>query len=145
MESQEPQKVGDSTAQKSHQASFDSSIKFSLPQDTAEYMAMVEQFSALVDHAFKNVEAMVSEQYIHDVALRLPSLISLVNTIAMLRGDNDAFTAARPESPERQGELYRLEEMFRTRLEKLISLVEASSERDLYQKHLGEYYYQIKS
>ena len=53
----------------------------------AEYLALVQQYSYLVDHWLSIVEDEIKDAVApHEIVSRLPQLISLVNVIGYFRG-----------------------------------------------------------
>lgn len=118
-------------------------IQFRPPQNQGEYIDMVERFSGLVDKEMKKTESEENPGRIHAIALRLPALISLVNTIGYLRGQDGVFLDIRPEDMHgsgRQGDLYKNEDEFEKRLQNLIDEVGTSEEASFYRETLERYY-----
>jgi hypothetical protein len=118
-------------------------IQFRPPQNQNEYIDMVERFSGLVDKEMKKTESEENPGRIHAIALRLPALISLVNTIGYLRGQDGVFLNIRPEDMHGsgiQGYLYKNEDEFEKRLQNLIDEVGTSEEANFYRETLERYY-----
>lgn len=68
----------------------------------------------------------------------MPAIISLVNTVGYLRGQDGMFLDIRPRT-ENQGEFYKYEDQFETRLDKLIDILMDSDEKDFYIERLESY------
>ena len=118
-------------------------IQFRPPQNKDEYIDLVERFSGLVDQEMKKTESEENPGRIHAIASRLPALISLVNTIGYLRGEDSVFLDVRPEDMRtsgRQGDLYKNEDLFEKRLQNLIDEVGTSDEAKFYRDTLERYY-----
>lgn len=118
-------------------------IQFRSPQNQDEYIDMVERFSGLVDKEMKKTESEENPGRIHAIASRLPALISLVNTIGYLRGQDGVFLDFRPEDmhgSDIQGYLYKNEDEFEKRLQNLIDEVGTSDDASFYRETLERYY-----
>jgi hypothetical protein len=114
-----------------------------LPQNTQEYIDIAEKLSALVDQELSRVESNRHEGRFHDVILRLPAIISAVNTIGYLRGEDGMFLDFRPKDIQEkgvQGALYANEEAFEHRLQALIDYLSTTKEADFYRETLERYY-----
>lgn len=68
----------------------------------------------------------------------MPAIISLVNTVGYLRGQDGMFLDIRPRT-ENQNEFYGYEDLFEKRLNKLIDILMDSDEKDFYQERLESY------
>src|SRR6185295_12970749 len=107
-----------------------------------EYKNLVSRYSWLVDSELALIEKIVKK---HPEAMpveSLPKLISLVNVVGYLRGQDGAFIDIRPDGVANfQNELYENENSFERRLHQIIEIV-CSNEQDL-QKYrvLLEHYY----
>jgi hypothetical protein len=96
---------------------MDFSMKLDLPEDgpqkpeTAEaYMAIARSLTALMLLESHTIEKALRSGEIHIVLQRLPGMISIVNTIAYLRGQDGFFLDERPAGvTDFQKELYGLE------------------------------------
>jgi hypothetical protein len=112
------------------------------PLNTAEdYKVLVEQLSFLVDEEFKKFENITSRDEAESAALSAPKLISLVNTIGYLRGQDNAFIQVRPfEVHEFQNDLYENENSFEKRLNDLINKIKKFGGADTYNRRLREYF-----
>ncbi|MDB5258880.1 MAG: hypothetical protein JWO73_88 [Candidatus Taylorbacteria bacterium] len=89
-------------------------------------MNLVNKYSWLVDSELKKVELNIKEHPAHlDMNIEsLPKLISLVNVIGYLRGQNNAFIEIRPHDViEYQPELYKNEDAFESRLHAIITTI----------------------
>ena len=69
----------------------------------------------------------------------LPKLVSLVNTIGYLRGQDNAFLDVRP-STSVQNELYENESEFEARLTVIIDKIIESGEVEYYKRRMDEYF-----
>ena len=103
-----------------------------------EYKDLVEKFLYLVDSEFEKCESLKNSD-ISGLATSMPKLISLVNTIGYLRGQDNAFVDVRP-SIDFQDELYRNEDLFEKRLYALIEFINSSEARDKYKFCVKEYF-----
>lgn len=111
----------------------------------ADYLAFVDTFCALLDSQLLEFEAQAQDpSQLHSIMFRLPALISLVNTVGYLRGQDDLFLNVRPMTDNQQ-HLYELEQQFETRLGALIQLVLDSHLRDQYIERLQQYYVTTRS
>ncbi len=121
-------------------------INFIQPTTAAEYRTLVEQFSFLVDAELKKFENINSADEAHTAALEAPKLVSLVNTIGYLRGQDNAFLDIRPhEVVEYQKELYANEDSFEDRLKELLNKIVAFGKTDIYNFYMNEYYIKSRS
>ena len=118
------------------------SIEFKKIETVKVYMDLVEKLSYLTDNALKKLEKQVEEKDIWSASHFIPEVISLVNTIAYLRGDSAIFLEYRPDGLEEfQRDLYRNEDVFIARLYKLIEIIsESEKDRKIYKNALKEYY-----
>jgi len=113
-------------------------MEYKLPTTPEEYIAMVQSFAGLADAEMVRAE---EEQDMHTLALRLPGLISIVNVIGYLRGQDNFFLDVRPSGlGAHQSDLYALEDAFEKRLNTLIEKVEASPEAENLKTRLETYY-----
>ena len=131
-----------------------------------EYMSFVEKFITLVDQELSKYEQMVTvekgeitivgqgenkpelfyvKHSIHDVARHMPALISLVNTVGYLRGQDGVFVDFRPSVGGKQKDLYELENVFEKRLEALIDKILGSKEKSFYLERLDSYFTKKRS
>ncbi len=114
-----------------------------LPQNAQEYTDLVEKFSALVDQELSRVESDQREGMDHDIALRLPAIISAVNTIGYLRGQDGMFFDFRPQDiigTGLQGAFYANEDAFESRLQAIINYIGTTKENAFYCERLERYY-----
>lgn len=121
-------------------------IDFIQPTTAAEYRQLVEHFSFLVDAEFKKFENINSSEEAHTAALEAPKLVSLVNTIGYLRGQDNAFLDVRPhEVVEYQKELYANEDGFEDRLKELLKKIVSFGKTDVYNYYMNEYFIKSRS
>lgn len=104
---------------------------------------MVSMFSYCVDMQLRIIEDRFAKNDL-DVS-SMPALISLVNSIGYLRGQDGMFTTFRPLDSEMQRNLYKNEDQFETRLQKLIDAIRDSQYADAYQNRLHEYFIKARS
>lgn len=120
-----------------------SAIQLHLPKNAEEYVDLIEKFSALVDQELTAIEAQQREGEAHTVILRLPALISAVNTIGYLRGEGGMFLDCRPEDIQGTGlqkAFYANEDAFELRLQALIDFIGTTEEAAFYRETLERYY-----
>lgn len=98
-----------------------------------EYQNFVEQVYFLADQELKKAEEIKIKDNHHDLALVLPKLVSIVNIIGYLRGQDNIFVDFRPHVSFQQ-ELYLMEEEFEKRLSQLIDYIKTTDSKDLYAK-----------
>lgn len=109
------------------------------------YRQLVEQFSFLADKELQKYEVWASQGNLHEMALGLPKIISIVNVIGYLRGQDGAFSDIRPKT-DFQPELYKNEDFFEKRLFALITQVNASKqEAPTYKLAVHTYYLKARS
>lgn len=124
-------------------------MEYLLPKTGEEYMSVARNFSSLTDATLATVEAISEPGKTHEIALRLPMLISLVNTVGYFRGDDGGFYDVRPKdmigNRDMQSELYARQDAFESRLQVLIDEVLASKEADFYREKLKEYFVKSRS
>jgi hypothetical protein len=113
------------------------------PETVEEYMVMVKQFSGLVAAELKMVEEDAQKGDVYSVVQRLSGLVSIINTLGYLRGQDGFFLDSRPNglAGEYQRQLYAMEDEVETRLWKLIEFVCNTAEgREQYLSHMHTYY-----
>ncbi len=104
-----------------------------------EYTKLVRNFVTLVDEQLKIWEEDTRDkEYLHHLAGRMPVIISLVNTVGYLRGQDCVFVDIRP-STENQNEFYKYEHLLESRLKKLIDMLMDSDEKEYYIEMLEGY------
>ncbi|MDP2930164.1 MAG: hypothetical protein Q8N56_00950 [bacterium] len=105
-----------------------------------EYTNFVREFVTLLDQQLSVLEKRAGNKAeIHNLASQMPALISLVNTVGYLRGQDGMFLDIRPRT-ENQKEFYGYEDLFEDRLEKLIGIVINSDEKKFYYDRLDSYF-----
>lgn len=119
-------------------------IAFSIPSTEEEYVRLVEQFSGLVDAECRRLEGWVDGDDLASAARALPSLISLVNSVGYLRGQDNVFVDVRPRTT-RQRDLYANEDAFEKRLQSIIDKIVSSPERDALRRRLEEYFVRART
>ena len=113
--------------------------------DAESYLNFVREFVTLLDKQFLVWEQRTENNgSLHELALQLPALISLVNTVGYLRGQDGMFLDIRPRT-ENQQELYGYEDLFESRLRQMIKKVLDSTERQLYVDTLSSYYIKTRT
>lgn len=110
-----------------------------------EYILFVKQFITLLDEQF-NVweEESQHESGLHSLSESMPAIISLVNTVGYLRGQDGVFLNIRPRT-DMQNKLYKLEDIFEKRLQKLIDVLMQSPAKEYYLKRLQKYFIDARS
>lgn len=105
-----------------------------------EYLTLVEQFSWLVDAEMTKYEGILEAGDLNVVIENMPKLVSLVNTIGYLRGQDNAFED-RPHL-ESNKVLYEMEDAFEKRLNAMIDVIRSSDEKYLtwYRNKMDQYY-----
>jgi hypothetical protein len=89
-----------------------------------EYKDLVSKYSWLVDSELLKIETVIKEHPDQANIEALPKLISLVNVVGYLRGQDGAFLDIRPdEVTEYQRELYDNEDAFESRLREIIKTI----------------------
>lgn len=115
-----------------------------LPKNATEYVDLVEKFSALVDQELCNLETNQRDgRYARDIALRMPAIISAVNVISYLRGQDGMFLNYRPQDLSSTGlssAFYGNEDAFEHRLQGLIDYLGTTEENAFYRETLERYY-----
>ncbi len=107
-----------------------------------EYKNLVSTYSWLVDSELAKIEKISKE---HPEAMpveSLPKLISLVNVVGYLRGQDGAFIDVRPDGvADFQNELYENEDSFEKRLHEIIESVCLNEQSQQKYRFLLEQYY----
>lgn len=104
-----------------------------------EYTNFVREFVTLLDKQLSLLEDRErNNENLHDLASQMPAIISLVNTVGYLRGQDGMFLEIRPRT-ENQKEFYVYEDLFESRLKKLIDILMDSDEKDFYIERLESY------
>jgi len=110
-----------------------------------EYTKFVREFITLLDEQFSIWEELAkNESNLYDLARQMPAIISLVNTVGYLRGQDGLFLSIRP-STENQSEFYKYEDEFEKRLEKLIDILMDSDVKDFYKDKLESYLVKLRT
>lgn len=105
-----------------------------------EYKSFVKEFVTLLDKQFAVLEERAeNKENLHDLARQMPAIISLVNTVGYLRGQDGMFLEIRP-LVDNQKDLYDYENLFEKRLEKLIDILMDSDNKDYYIERLESYF-----
>jgi hypothetical protein len=110
-----------------------------------EYVDFVEKFVTLLDKQFTQAESRINDE--NDILgsiNSLPALISLVNTVGYLRGQDGMFLNIRP-SVDSQQTLYEYEDHFEARLKSLIVAVMQSNLHGEYKKRLTTYFVEART
>lgn len=115
---------------------------FESPED---YLAFVDSFVSLLDQQMKLVELRVTDpEQVRDVIFQMPAIISLVNTVGYLRGQDGMFFDVRPATYG-PNPLYGYEGHFETRLYHLIEKILNSAEKNEYIDRLEKYFIQART
>ena len=110
--------------------------------DEEKYVQLFNDFVSLVDKQLERFESETLD--IQTIAKGLPPLISLVNTIGYLRGQDGVFVDFRPQT-EQQTYFYKVEDKYEDRLEKLIQRVMNSDEKGFYEQVLHSYFCKVRT
>jgi len=110
--------------------------------DTQEYEKLFNDFISLVDKQLEYFEK--DDVNMDSLARNLPALISLVNTIGYLRGQDGMFLDFRPHT-DKQSHFYKQEDVYEKRLVSLIERVLGSNAKDYYLKRLHSYYCKVRT
>ncbi len=120
------------------------SLNFKETKTAEEYKDLVERFSLLVDKELRIFEQGVKEGKVAEIIPMMPKLISLVNTVGYLRGQDNAFLDYRPHL-DFQNDLYKNERDFENRLRCLIESIKSSGLAEGYKRCLSEYFIKTRS
>lgn len=105
-----------------------------------DYLNFFNKYITLLDRQLKIAEENIeNEVEIYSIIEMMPALISLVNTVGYLRGQDGMFLNIRPRT-DKQDELYKYEDLFEKRLKKLIDTIMQSKGKDYYLKRLQQYF-----
>jgi len=117
-------------------------MKFTDIKTADEYIDLVGKYSWLVNSELQKLEANVREHPEQINMESLPKLISMINVIGYLRGQDGAFLDSRPEGvSEYQSELYKNEDAFENRLNNIIKTICANPKNlEDYKAILGRYF-----
>ena len=104
-----------------------------------EYYKLVEKLNNLINNEFdKNLNSKDNiDEYFVD---RIVYLISLVNTIAYLRGDNNFFIQNREINSDDQEKFYKFENELNNKLREKIQIILESNLKEYYLKKIKTYY-----
>lgn len=109
------------------------------------YTEFVRAFATLLDQQLTLLEGyMNGKEGAHNLIQQMPALISLVNTIGYLRGQDGMFLDIRP-STENQKEFYEYEDLFEKRLSTLIDFILNSDEKEYYRERLESYFVKVRT
>jgi hypothetical protein len=102
-----------------------------------EYTNFVRHFVSLLDKQMNMWEEKAKDgKNLTDLVNQMPLIISLVNVVGCLRGQDNVFSDIRPPS-RNQKEFYNYEDYFEKRLGNLIDIIMSSEAKDYY-KHVLE-------
>lgn len=109
------------------------------------YTEFVRAFATLLDQQLTLLEGyMNGKEGAYTLIQQMPALISLVNTIGYLRGQDGMFLNIRP-STENQKEFYEYEDLFEKRLSALIDFILNSDEKEYYRERLESYFVKVRT
>ncbi len=109
-----------------------------------EYRDLVAWYTFLLNKEFEMVEQEMEFGSPMEIAECIPKLISAVNVVGYLRGQDKMFIVPRPNGIDFQAELYKTEEFYEDRLWKLIDYVNKDEKASRKYRGLLEEYY-VKS
>lgn len=111
--------------------------------NTDEWQTFVEQFVTLLDKEMSKHEEKIKEpSYAVDLVHVMPALISMVNTIGYLRGQ-DGMIASDMDPNIRiplTNKIREYENHFEERLDKLIDIILKSDQKEYYEQRLDSYF-----
>lgn len=110
--------------------------------DEKEYIDLFNNFKTIIDKQLEYFETNTENN--HELANKLPALISLINTIEYLRGQEGMFLNFRPHTSN-QAEFYKIENEFEKRLEKLITRILNSEEAEFYKTKIHTYFCEVRT
>lgn len=106
-----------------------------------QYLETVKNLIELAEYEMKKAEDKSEFNDLHNLALQLPRLISIVNVISYLRGQDGVFEGIKPIMPSNTQELYVIEDTFEKRLNSLIEKVNSDPKsKEVYQQLMKQYY-----
>lgn len=109
-----------------------------------EYLDFAQKLAYLTDLELSQAEQSVNQGY--DVSQRLPALISMVNTVGYLRGQDGMFGHLEPKlNLEDKKPLFQNEKEFENRLSVMIDKVMFSKYADDYRRALENYYVRVRT
>ncbi|HQG57369.1 MAG TPA: hypothetical protein PLX79_00080 [Candidatus Dojkabacteria bacterium] len=111
-------------------------------QTAEDWKIFIEQYVSLIENEFAIWEAKISDSAnIHDLAVAMPALITLVNTLGYFRGQDGVFSSLNMGIRlEMNNQLYEYENTFNKRLQKLIDVIMQSEEKNIYIQTLQNYF-----
>lgn len=110
-----------------------------------EYTNFVREFVTLLDQQLKVWEECAkNKEDLHYLARQMPAIISLVNTVGYLRGQDNVFLDIRPRT-ENQNEFYEYGDLFENRLYDLIDILMSSDEKQYYLERIESYFVQSRT
>jgi hypothetical protein len=111
-----------------------------------EYVDFVRKFVTLLDKQLTIWEERAQNKaYLYELARHMPALICLVNTVGYLRGQDGMFLDIRPLIGVDQRELYKYEDLFEKRLNRLIDILMDSDVKDYYKERLESYFVKVRT
>lgn len=109
------------------------------------YTEFVRAFATLLDQQLTLLEGyMNGKEGAHNLIQQMPAIISLVNTVGYLRGQDGMFLDIRP-STDNQKEFYEYEDLFEKRLGTLIDFLLQSDEKEYYRERLESYFVKART
>lgn len=113
----------------------------------AEYLTFAQAFFALVERECAKAKADIQTQGVESVIHRMPALISLVNSVGYLRGQDGMFRDEHPRSvSDTQNLLYKMEGRAEDQLNEIIQLLLASdATKERYKERLMNYFVRSRS
>lgn len=114
-------------------------------ESSEAYTEFVRAFATLLDQQLTLLEGYTkNKEGAHDLIQQMPAIISLVNTVGYLRGQDGMFLDIRPRT-ENQKEFYEYEDLFEKRLGVLIDFLLNSEEKAYYQERLESYFVKART
>lgn len=111
-----------------------------------DYLPFTQSFYALVSQELDKAEDMVKRNDFNGLIGRMPGIISLVNCMGYLRGQDGFFLDERPqEISVVQKDLYQMEDACEARLQKLVDAIGDSELQNAYIQKLTQYYLKART
>ncbi|MBP9864492.1 hypothetical protein KBC54_03530 [Patescibacteria group bacterium] len=115
-------------------------------KNSSDYLSFAKSYYSLVSFALDQAEEMLDKKDLEWLISRMPGIISMVNSVGYLRGQDGFFLDNRPQPlSEIQKELYGMEDEVESRLQKLTDAMSDSEVSDAYLERLTQYFIRARS
>jgi len=112
----------------------------------SEWRQFVEQFVTLLDKEMSTWEEKITDPTnITGLIHAMPALISLVNTVGYLRGQDGMFDMGPEISVAVAHDIINYENAFEERLNNFIDIILQSKEREYYEQRLDSYFTKVRT